>query len=167
MKGITAALEGKRDRPGPRLLLLFFTAILTNEQADLECSQLLFKVLEWGWCIQGLDSLLSGLCVDAWSTHAAVPPWEPEQQLQQGVHVFSKMLFSKSSFCHMCVGSFLALWFMLFIFHSCCGDGTSCQCPGKSWQESPSSLGAFLHWCCLEGKGKRCCYCDKHMQSKF
>lgn len=30
-------------------------------------------VLEWRWCTQGLYSLVAGLCVDAWSAHAAVP----------------------------------------------------------------------------------------------
>ena len=55
-------LEGKRGRPGLRLLLLFFATVLINEQADLEHSQLFFKILEWGWCTQGLDNLLAGLC---------------------------------------------------------------------------------------------------------
>lgn len=79
---IKAALEGKRGRPGLRLLLLFFAAVLSSEQVDLEHSQLLFEVLEWGWYTQGLGYLLAGLCVDAWSTHAAVSALEAEQQLQ-------------------------------------------------------------------------------------
>lgn len=95
--GIEAALEGKSGRPGLSLLMLFFIAFLTNEQADLACSQLLFKVLEWGWCAQGLDNLLAGLSVGARSTQAAVPAPGAEQQLQQGVlplRVFLSKCFS-------------------------------------------------------------------------
>lgn len=107
------------------------TAALTNEQANLEHSQLLFKVLEWEQCAQGLDNLSAGLCVGTWSTCAVVPALEAKQQLQQGVlplHVFfiSKgfSLSLPSAVC-VCRPSLHSAWFMLFTFSSCFGEGTS------------------------------------------